>query len=215
MPDSGASDYIVHDAGNLWIGDYGNSRLVKLDPAVNQFTYWQLPFNSYPEGLAVDSSGNLWWAENNFAALGRLEPAANRVTTYTLPVGGWANMVTISGGAIWYTEGLSGTFGVMNPATAVGSSATITSATVAVTPNCAVLGVGVTSTPVISTGVAVFTSGIFTPTVNSGGWTVYQLPSPDSSLWGIANAGGVWIGDRGRDKLVWFSYPIYLPMVLK
>jgi streptogramin lyase len=199
----------------MWIGDHINHRLIKLNPVAHQFTYWQLPYKSYPEGLALDSSGNLWWAEKNFPLLGRLEAAASRLTTYPLPVGGGVNMITISGGAIWYTERVSDTFGVMNPNTASSSSATITSATVAVSPSCTGLGAGVTFTPVISTGVAEFTSGVLTPMVDSGGWTVYQLPSPTSSLWGIAKAEGVWISDRGRDKLIWFAYSTYLPIIFK
>jgi streptogramin lyase len=212
VPDDGGGDYIIYNASDLWIGDYYNSRLVKLDPGANQFTYWQLPFGSDPEGLAVDGSGDVWWAD--LAALGRLEPAANRVTTYPLPVGHIANMLAIGGGSIWYTEEASRTFGVVNPAVAGGMTSVVTSATVAVTPSCAVLGPGVTIRPLICSGVAVFTPGVFTPTVNSGGWRAYQLPEP-SLLWGIANAGGVWIGDLGRDKLVWFSYPLYLPIVFK
>jgi streptogramin lyase len=212
VPDNGVGLYIKHDAGSLWIGDRVNSRMVKLDPAAEEFTYWQLPAGANQAGLAVDGDGDVWWADLD--ALRRLGPAANEVTDYLLPVSGDANMLAISGGSIWFTGDLTGTFGVLDPDALMPMTTVVTNATVMATPSCAVLGAGVTIRPLICTGVAELTPGVFTQTVNSDAWKVYELPSP-SALWGVANVGGVWMSDYGRDKLVHFSYPIYLPMVFK
>jgi streptogramin lyase len=212
VPDGGGGDYIVYNAGNLWFGDAYNSRMVKLDPVAGQFTYWQLPPGSSPEGLGVDGDGNVWWAD--FGALRRLEPAANRVATYSLPVSGYANMLAISDGAIWFSGSLTGTFGVLDPDALVPTTVVVTSAMVTVMPSCTVLGPGVTTRPLVCTSVASFTPGAFTQAVNTDAWKVYELPSP-SALWGIAAPGGVWMSDYGRDKLVNFSYSVYLPIIFK
>jgi streptogramin lyase len=124
-------------------------------------------------------------------------------------------MVALSGESVWYTDEASDTFGVLNPAAVNGISVTVLPSTIPVTPACSVIGVGINSSVPISTGMAVWSPGVITATVNSGGWQVYQLPS-GADPWDIVAVGGnVWVADRDRDKLVWFSHRIYLPLVLK
>jgi streptogramin lyase len=214
VPDGGLSSYIVSHAGGLWLGDYENWRILKLDPAADQFTQWQLPAWAEPVGLAADGSGNLWWADSGLGALARLEPAIGRMTTYTLPLGREPKMLAFSGQNVWYTEVVSGTLGVLNPAVADGVSATIVASTVAATPSCSTLGMGISSPLAISTDVAMWTPGAVTPRVDSGGWLVYELPL-GAYPWGIAVRGGVWVADQGRDKLLWLSYSVYLPIVMR
>ncbi|NJN81106.1 MAG: hypothetical protein HC802_01680 [Caldilineaceae bacterium] len=219
LPGGGKSDYIIHDAGVLWVGDDANDRLVELDPAANTFTSYQLPFDSYPEGLAAGEDGNIWWGDYDNPFIGQLKPNSLQVVTYTLPYtlpdGEGPGMIDFSAGSIWYTVYTSGTFGAMNPAVATGVSSVITSATVAVTPSCAILGPGVTLPTSTVTGTASFTNAVYAPKIDSGGWTVYQLDL-NSGLWPIRHvSGGVWIGDQSRDKLIWFSHRLYIPLVVK
>jgi streptogramin lyase len=214
LPDSGLSSYIVSRAGGLWLGDYENGRILKLDPAASQFTQWQLPAWADPVGLAVDGSDNLWWADSGLGALARLEPAIGRMTTYTLPLGEEPVMLAFSGESVWYTEVASGTLGVLNPAVADGVSTTVVASAVAAASSCSTLGAGSSSPLTISTDTAMWTPGDLIPRVNSGGWRVYELPW-GAYPWGIAVRDGVWVADQGRDKLLWLSYSVYLPIVMR
>jgi streptogramin lyase len=76
LPDAGASDYVVSSGTVLWVGDYWNARIVRLDPAADEFSSWPLPVDAAPEGLAVSENGDLWWADNSRGELRRLEPGA-------------------------------------------------------------------------------------------------------------------------------------------
>jgi streptogramin lyase len=76
LPAGGASDYLVARGSTVWLGDYWNARIVKLDPAAGEFSSWQLPVDAAPEGLAVSENGDLWWADNSRGELRRLEPGA-------------------------------------------------------------------------------------------------------------------------------------------
>ena len=179
----------------------------------NQFTRWPLSVGATPLGLAMSSTDDLWWADYS-GFLGRLDPTNNAVTTYTLPGGGTPAMVALSGESVWYTGYVNATFGLLDPGVANGISVTVVSSTATFTPSCSVLGPGISSSVSISTGMAVWSPQVVTATVNSGGWQVVQLPSGANS-WGIAAIGSdVWVADTGRDKLVWFSHRVYLPIVL-
>ncbi|RLC75140.1 MAG: hypothetical protein DRJ03_30730 [Chloroflexi bacterium] len=211
--DGSYSSYVLFHKGYLWLGDYGDAQVVRLDPVTNQFARWSLTSGASPYGLAMSSNDHLWWADKS-GFLGCLEPTNNKVTTYTLPGGGEPAMVVPSGESVWYTE-ITGTFGVLNPSVVNEISVTVVPSTKTVTPSCSVLGAGISSSVSISTGMAVWSPAVITATVNSGGWQVYQLPS-GANPWGIAAVGGsVWVADAGRDKLVWFSHRVYLPIVLR
>jgi streptogramin lyase len=214
VPDDGLSSYIVSHAGGLWLGDYENGRILKLDPAAGQFTQWQLPAWADPVGLAVDGSDNLWWADGGLRALACLEPAIGRMTTYTLPYGEEPVMLAFSGESVWYTEVASGTLGVLNPALADGVSTTVVASAVAATPSCSTLGAGSSSPLTVSTDTAMWMPGDLFPRVHSGGWRVYELPW-GAYPWGVAVRDGVWVADQGRDKLLWLSYSAYLPIVMR
>jgi streptogramin lyase len=219
VPDDGYSVSIAAQAGNIWLGDGQQNRILNLDPASNLFTLWQLAAGAFPRGLTHDGSGDLWWADENLGALARLEPGLDRLTAYTLPDGTSPKMIAPSSGKVWYTSSVSGTVGVLDPTKANGTSSTLITTTMPVTPTptCNDLGLGISSTLTLSAGILAWTPDVYTRTVDSGGWSVYQLPS-GAYPWGLAAAGkDIWVVDPGRQKLAWLSdlVHIYLPVVMR
>jgi streptogramin lyase len=225
VPDTGASNYILAQGADIWLGDWLNRRLLKLDPSADLFTIWQLTDVASPMGMAMEANGNLWWADEQLSILARLEPGSDRMTAYALPVGAQTEMVALSGGKVWYTEYVKGTVGMLDPAVATGVSATLVKTTAPVTPTCSIVGAGTSSSVPSSTRTWASTLAAYRQIVNSGGWSVYQMP-PNASPWGIAVTNEeVWVVDQGpgRQKLAHLltSLPpivtreVYLPLIVR
>jgi streptogramin lyase len=214
------SYYVLAGDGPVWLGQWSNDRIYRLDPAGGQATWWQIPGdNAWPVGLAPDSAGALWWADKDLGVLARLEPDQNRLTTYSPPLGGEPQMVALRQGRLWYTESGAGTVGVLDPALASGTTVTVTSGSTPLEPECASLGAGTTLPVETVTGNLDWGTQSLEPSVDAGGWTVYELPAGGSPF-GIAGSGGyVWVADQGRQKLMRFEAPettfVFLPFVAK
>jgi streptogramin lyase len=199
------------------MGDGWNNRILKLDPSANLFTIWQLTSGAFPRGISSDANGNLWWADEGLSMLARLEPGIDRMTAYPLPVGTTPEMIAFSQGKVWYTETVSGTVGVLDPAVATGSSSTLVKTTAPVTPVCSNLGAGTSSSVSSSTHALTWTPTAYNQLVNSGGWAVYQMPS-NAYPWGIVvSSEDAWIVDQGRQKLAhpFASANLYLPLIIR
>ena len=212
VPDNGASSYIVADAGQLWLGDWINNRILALDPVEEDFTIWQLPDSESANiyGLAADENHDIWWADQNQHFLGRLTPQHNLVTTYTLPGKSWFAPTIVSTGhsKVWTTSGGLDFIARLNPEKVYIQPSSIISTTEPVIPVC--------DSPVNSKKLNVTVNGPFV-TNWSGGfynritspdsdlWLVYQigyLDDPPGSPWGIvATEHEVFIVDQGRQVL--------------
>lgn len=221
-PSGGASSYYLLSTGNqIWLGNWAAGKLMRLDLTSNQLRAWQLPAGSSPVGLALDSSGALWWADapngvplrgaaagaqqpgsaTTVGALARLEPDLNRLTRYTLPAGSDPQWLAVLGSAVWYSEITGRTVGKLEPSQAAGSQSILTTTDEVLTSSCSTLGVGSSSLVTIRTGALAFSAGSWSTAVNSGGWTVYQMPA-GAAPFGLARSGDtLWIGDQGRQKL--------------
>jgi streptogramin lyase len=126
-------------------------------------------------------------------------------------------MITLSEGKVWYTEIVSATVGVLDPAVASGISSTLVKTTAPVTPDCSNVGAGTTSTIATSTAALAWTNNVYQRIVNSNGWTVYRLPT-GGYPWGIAaSQNAVWVVDQGRQQLAWLpqSTLVYLPLIIR
>jgi len=86
VPNDGTADYILFENDRIWLGDTTLGRILRLNPNDNTYTIWQLPVDSYPQGMAQDGNGDLWWADEGLKVLGRLNPQSNQITTYAVPV---------------------------------------------------------------------------------------------------------------------------------
>jgi streptogramin lyase len=206
LPDGGAAEYPVYGDGKLWLGDYANGRILRLDPGTGGVTWWQIGGASWPEGLALDAAGRVWFADYNQSFLGRLEPSTNQLKRYTPPAGTMPAMIALISGRLWYTEQgtstVSGTVGVLDPAVAAGQTASVATGSGDLSPSCTTLGAGTSTAVTTRNGTLAFTDLSPTLLADAGGWTVYGLPA-GSSPWGIAEAAGSrWIADGGRQKLL-------------
>jgi streptogramin lyase len=198
----GGSNYVLANGSDIWLGDWINDTIRRLEPGSGVLTSWPLPSNSSPEGLAIDGDGHLWWADPDRHHLARLEPEEGRLTTYALPWGSLPQMVAVSGGRIWYTEDWEGSVGRLDPALASGDSKTVISDTTTLTPVCSQISLDTTGVLTTSSGSAAWASAVYTSVVDADGWSIHELPSEDAYPWGIAaSRGEVWMVDYGRQVL--------------
>jgi streptogramin lyase len=206
-----SSSFVLYQDGDVWLANWGAGLIRRLAPS-GQVTSWEIPWSgARPLGLVADGTGGLWWSDTGLAALVRLEPDANRVTRYDLPLGTRPWIADIRGTKIWYTEWTlnePGTVGVLDPAMATGDSLTVVPVGTTVTPACALLGEGTTTPVSVDAGSLTWVSGTLTSSLELDGWTIYELAA-GSRPYGLASAGDyVWVGDRGRDKLLRLLSPL-------
>lgn len=217
-----SSYYLIHDDGELWLGNWAANRIMRFDTTSYTLDTWQLTGDHNPVGMAADGSGNLWWADapaglvswrtppgytaplvpTTVGSLNFLEPVFNRLTTYTLPAGTNPQWVGLAGSTVWYTENDADTVGVLDPALASGTQSTLTYSNQTLTADCVNLAVSTPTSISTRTGTLSFTQGTWSPVLNSEGWTVFQAPAGASPFGLTHHAGTTWITDRGRQKLI-------------
>ena len=227
---SSQSFYILSHQDTLWIANRGEQKIYRLDPTLNQATWWQIPDSaSRPVGIAFDGQGNLWWADDGLGALARLEPATDVMTRFNLPNTTRPKMILPFGGVVWYTavvKGSPGYLGVLDPLLASGSTRDLISHTYPASRHCNLWGAG-TPTYVSATPQTPSWSPVsLSLKVNTSAWLVYQLPT-GANPYGLAiENGNIWITDRlidgqGRQKLMRLPISaiakkkIFLPLVLR
>ena len=224
------SEYIINQGDYLWVANYSQERLYRLDGAANQLVYWEIgDAAADPLGLGLDGDGGFWWADTGMDVLARLNPDTSLMTTYDPPEGTEPKMFVVRPDGVWYTEytdDVGSTFGLLRPGEATGTSTELVkTGPNGITPVCSTegLGPGDESEAVTRTGNMSWASADYVPVVDENGWTVYQVPagSTGDGLYGIAYSGtSLWIGDRGREKLlrfepsVQFPYQVFLPLIL-
>jgi streptogramin lyase len=197
----GGSNYIVADGTDIWLGDWINDRIHRLDSGSGTLTSWALPVDSSPEGLAFEGSGHFWWADPDLHHLARLEPDLDRLTTYPLPLGSTAHMLAVSGNRLWYTEDSRRTLGRLDPSVASGTSQILSTSTTSLTPTCSEISPDSTATLSSSTGTASWAGSTYTLAHDAAGWWIHDLPA-DGYPWGVAASGsGLWMVDNGRQVL--------------
>lgn len=202
LPSGGSSDYLIYRGGKIWAGDTVNGGIYQLDPALNQYTYWQLPAGSSPEGLTFDDFGNLWWSHALSAFIDRLNPRTGLLFRYTPPVDSLPVMVAWFGGYLWYSDQLVSSLGRLDPAAATPSRLTLIPTAQSLIPQCSSIhsdgAVGVTT----SSGVISYTAYSYPALADSNGWRIHQMPEV-AMPWGVVyREGEMWFVDNGRQKLV-------------
>ncbi|MBN1145859.1 MAG: hypothetical protein JXA78_01285 [Anaerolineales bacterium] len=219
---SSHSYYIFQESGELWLANWFLDRIYRVDPANMQADWWQIPDgNSWAVGLAMDNSGTIWWADYGLHLIANLDPNTDGMTQYPLPVGQRPQMLALQGQKIWYTEEISGTFGLFDPTSTAGFVSTLITGTGGLSKVCMQDYPVLDSYGVITTSVSLsWSSSSLEPIVDDGAWTVYQLPA-GAEPYGINYTGDrVWVVDQDRRKLVRFSvqgpeFKVYLPLVTR
>jgi streptogramin lyase len=245
LPSGGKSIYVLSDTGDLWLGDRVNGRLLRLKTSDNSLTWWSLPADSSPFGMALDGQGHLWYADPGRNVLAQLDHGANQLASYALPRGTIPTMIAVQLQQIWYTEQYLTSLGLLDlrprrfpqkqrqvaglPPTGIGRldpqtaghtdfTPTVGSATLA--PSCARIDPTGSGYLTITTADVDWVAGAFPTALDENGWSIYQLPG-GSLPWGIAASDqNVWMVDSGRKVLARVSastssHQVYLPLVRK
>jgi streptogramin lyase len=222
LPGGTYSTYVVQQGGKLWLGNRFLDRITRFDPLDTQVTWWTIPNTvAWPLGLAVDGQGHVWWADLGLDTVARLDPDSGLMTRYDLPAAAGTDpqMVAVQGSRVWVTGGSDGTVGALDPQAAQGQTSALASGSAAWSRACTTLGAGTTTALAApDTGSLAWTSGSLAPTYESGGWTVYQLPSGAEPYGLTAAADYLWVTDPGRDSLHRLEpavYRVFLPVVLR
>jgi streptogramin lyase len=220
LPDDGMSFHILRDGGYLWLGDWINGRLLRLEVNSNRLDWWSLPEGSSPLGLAIDDQGNLWYADEIQVVLARLSPSANRLASYALPQGTLPLMLTVQAGEVWYTEQDLATIGRLDPQTAAPTVYVPETGGTTLAPTCAPITPEGSGSMAVTTGKLAWNPATYRTLVEGNGWQIVKLPA-EASPWGIAGTTGVWFVDTGRQVLgqilaggMVTGYKVYLPVVL-
>jgi streptogramin lyase len=209
LPGFGASNYIVREGDYLWLGDSFDSIIIRLDTVEEQLTWWSLPTDSSPFGMAVDESGNLWFTDQGTHSISQLVPISNQLNSYTLPNGNYPQMLAIKSGVIWFTEQNLPGIGRLDPLAADHTVSLLTYATYQSTPNCNQVSPSTSGTVKITTGKINLQKISLNPVVNTSGWQYYKL-SESSNPWGIGLTNAGFVVDPGHQMLLRFD-PIQVP----
>jgi uncharacterized repeat protein (TIGR01451 family) len=204
MPGGGSLSYVVRDGDNLWVGDYYNYYIFRFTISNNSLTWWELPIDSSPNGMAVDAAGSLWYADNLLEVLAKLDPVSSTLASYPLPNAPTPQMIAAQWGAIWYTTQSSASLGRLDPLEAnytitnlqVHSQTLDPTSCVSISP----LNTGTLTHSHITRTWAPLT---YPTAVNSDGWQVFQSPS-GAAPYGITLTDFGYMVDRGRRRLVRF-----------
>ena len=74
-------------SGEIWLSELLGNRIVRYDPASNQFKHWPMPArHSAPRRLDVDPNGIVWIPEYAANRLARFDPRTEQFTEYELPL---------------------------------------------------------------------------------------------------------------------------------
>lgn len=201
LPVKGKGTYLVTNDSDLWIGDWVNRRILRLNIEDNTLNYWSLPVDSSPLGMALDETGNLWYADDGNNVIARLNPTNNVLTSYQLPAGNAPMMVTIHRGIIWYTEQGLASLGRLDPQHSSSSNTTDYVNGGSLVPICNPINSIPSEDPLTVTNEDIYwENNIYSTVVNEIGWQIYQLPG-GSRPWGIADTDSIWFVDADRHKL--------------
>jgi len=222
LPGGAKSSYVEASNGKIWLADFVNDRILRLNPSNNQVESWQLESNSNVFGLALDDNGYLWWADTGLQELGHLTPAITHseiitydITRFGLDIG--PIMLNYSHGKIWYTDINLDLVGFLDLAVFSGSSKLVTPSVLDTSKQCN-NNIGGTTIPVATSISAASWLGSdgYLEAAGADGWTIFTLPVGGSPRGIAATNGNAWVIDRDRRQLGWLKFPtVYLPLIVK
>jgi copper transport protein len=87
IPEEGIASGIAIDGnGSLWmpiVAGNGSDKVVKFDPAVEQFSSYNIPTpDARPSGITSDRLGNIWFAEAGGNSVAKIDTATGNITEY-------------------------------------------------------------------------------------------------------------------------------------
>jgi streptogramin lyase len=82
----------VHPDNTVWLAAIASNQVIRLDPATQQFTIYDVPVgvknskNATPYGMAVGGDGNIWVVENAFDQIARIDRTTGKFDEFPLSV---------------------------------------------------------------------------------------------------------------------------------
>lgn len=213
LPGYGAGNYIVRDGDYLWVDNFVDSLLIRLQVSNDQLTWWSLPEGSSPFGMAVDGLGNLWYADSGMHTLDRLDPNTNRLTSYALPGGSQPEMIAVRSDTVWYTEQNQPIFGSLDSLTANHTISPLKPQTQLMTSDCTDISPSNTGTVSVRTGQQSWSENTYRTKSNQAGVQSFQMPK-NSKPQGIAVDNALYVVDQGRQVLINLQLTQEVPSVL-
>ncbi|MDT5256771.1 MAG: serine/threonine protein kinase, bacterial, partial [Mycobacterium sp.] len=102
---SGASGMAADSAGNVYVADTGNNRVLELAAGSNAQKV--LPFTDlkYPKGVAADATGNVYVTDGGNHRVVKLAAGSNTQTVVPFTATGPAEVAVDNAGAVYITDG--------------------------------------------------------------------------------------------------------------
>ena len=218
MPNETKSLYLRADNRGVWLGDYSNDRIARIEstpggaPQEYQLVSWPLQTQNsgaYPYEIDIDGQGNVWWGEFGLAAIGRLDPAGNQFSLYPHPDLSGIIYIALAGSgpagpdSVWFTDNSFRRLGGFKPEYLLPIQYTVTPTTTALTASCVPLGNG-QSAPVaqITSGNAAVNTEVTDPDLSSCGWLKQSLPAGSIPYDIVVVDDRLWFTDFERERLV-------------
>jgi len=104
--------------GSLWVTQYGNGKLVHIDPVARKVVKeYALPAgrDGGPYAVTVDAAGAVWANEIKTDTVVRLDPKTDKLRVFALPSKdvGIRKMIVDADGRLWYMGSHNGRLGVI------------------------------------------------------------------------------------------------------
>jgi virginiamycin B lyase len=104
--------------GSLWVTQYGNGKLVRVDPLARKVVKeYALPAgqDGGPYAVTVDGTGAVWANEIRTDTVVRLDPKTDQLRVFQLPSknAGIRKMIVDADGRLWYMGSHNGRLGVI------------------------------------------------------------------------------------------------------
>ncbi len=202
LPGIGAGNYIIREGDYLWMNNYVDSIIMRFQISNDQLTWWALPENSSPFGMASDEQGKVWYADSGRHAIVRFDPLVNQLYSYDLPESAQPEMLAVQSGSVWYTEQNQPILGRLytenSPTTVMHLTQHVdqfTNSCMDITP----LNTGYINA---TTGKLSWNQFTYHSKIGFGKLQFFNLPEP-SKPQGIAFQSNLYAVDRGRQVLIW------------
>ena len=206
LPGFGASNYMVRSGDFIWLDDWYDATLIRLNTGDGSLTWWSLPAGSSPFGISADTQGNIWYADQGLGLIAKLSPDINQLESYLLPKGTKPQMIVYNHGYIWYTDQSLPSIGRLDPQLADHTIITPGSNVEQLTPSCTRIVPSSSGKMSIKSGILGFHNTAYPLLINSGGWEISQLPT-GSDPWGIVITDFGYVVDSGRQLLIRYELP--------
>lgn len=93
----------------------GGNKLARFDPATEKFVEWELPANTNPHSVLVDSDGVAWLTGKGNGTIVEFHPDTGHTVAHRVPSGGDPHTAALDdNGVLWFTEQAANRVGALD-----------------------------------------------------------------------------------------------------